>query len=140
MFEFAGALKRGKFPSDERVERSLYQRAIGYTYDAVKILKPAGTTEPVIVPYSQHVPPDVTACIFWLKNRRSDEWRDRQDQRHTFVQDNRTAAEILTELQREMAEMGLDLVPRDDSSFASPPVLPATGVTPAGNESDEPKE
>ena len=70
--EFAGALKRGKFPADERVERSLFQRAIGYTYDTVKILKPAGTTEPVIVPYRQHVPPDVTACIFWLKNRRPD--------------------------------------------------------------------
>jgi len=57
---------------------------------------------------------------------RPDEWRDRQDQRHTFVQDNRTAAEILADLQREMAEMGLDLVPRDDSSFALPRVLPAT--------------
>ena len=131
--EFAGALKRGKFPADERVERSLFQRAIGYTYDTVKILKPAGTTEPVIVPYRQHVPPDVTACIFWLKNRRPDEWRDRQEQRHMVVQDNRTAAEILADLQRQMAEMGLDLVPRDDSSFALPPVLPATGVTPAGN-------
>jgi hypothetical protein len=39
-----------------------------------------------------------------------------------------------------MAEMGLVLVPRDDSSFALPPVLPATGVTPAGSESDEPEE
>ena len=64
---------------------------------------------------------------------------DRQDQRHTFVQDNRTAAEILADLQREMAEMGLDLVPRDDSSFALPRVLPATGVTPPGSESDGPE-
>jgi hypothetical protein len=50
------------------------------------------------------------------------------------VQDNRTAAEILADLQREMAEMGLDLVPRDDCTFALPRVLPATGVTPAGSE------
>ena len=27
----------------------------------------------------EHVPPDTTACIFWLKNRRKDEWRDRQE-------------------------------------------------------------
>jgi hypothetical protein len=32
--------------------------------------------KPVIVPYIQHVPPDVTACIFWLKNRDPEHWRD----------------------------------------------------------------
>jgi len=41
---------------------------------------------------------------------------------------------------REMAEMGLDLVPRDDGSFALPRVLPAKRVTPAGGESKEPEE
>jgi hypothetical protein len=61
-------------------------------------------------------------------------WSDRQEQRHMIVQDNRTAAEILADLQREMAEMGLDLVPRDDCTFALPPVLPATG-----SEGDEPE-
>jgi len=40
------------------------------------------------------------------------------------VQDNRTAAEILAELKRDMAEMGIDLVPRDDGSFGLP--APAT--------------
>jgi len=44
------------------------------------------------------------------------------------VQDNRTAAEIFADLRQQMSEMGLDLVPRDDSSFALPRVLPATGV------------
>jgi len=106
--EFNEARKSGKAPADERVIESLYNRALGFVRNG------------------RYFPPDVTACIFWLKNRRPDEWRDRQDQRHTFVQDNRTAAEILADLQREMAEMGLDLVPRDDSSFALPRVLPAT--------------
>ena len=31
-------------------------------------------------PYREIVPPDTTAAIFWLKNRRSDEWRDKQEQ------------------------------------------------------------
>jgi hypothetical protein len=30
------------------------------------------------VPYVEHVPPDVTACIFWLKNRDPEHWRDTQ--------------------------------------------------------------
>ena len=108
--EFVTALKSGKAPADERVVQSLYQRALGYDHNG------------------KHYPPDVTACIFWLKNRCPEEWRDRQDQRHTIVQDNRTAAEIFADLRQQMSEMGLDLVPRDDSSFALPPVLPATGL------------
>jgi hypothetical protein len=80
---FLGALKGGKNEADDRVERSLYQRALGYTSDAVKIFMPAGAKEPVIVPYREHVPPDTTAAIFWLKNRRRDEWRDKLDHEHT---------------------------------------------------------
>jgi hypothetical protein len=38
-------------------------------YDAVKIFMPAGAKQPVVVHYVEHMPPDVTAGIFWLKNR-----------------------------------------------------------------------
>jgi hypothetical protein len=37
---------------------------------------PAGASKPVYAPYVEHVPPDVTACIFWLKNRDPARWRD----------------------------------------------------------------
>lgn len=77
--EFCHALKAGKEIADERVERSLYQRAVGYTHDAVKIFMPAGASEPVYAPYREHNPPDTTAAIFWLKNRRKDDWRDKQE-------------------------------------------------------------
>jgi hypothetical protein len=66
----------GKAEADSRVERSLYQRAVGYSYDAVKIFMPAGAKKPVYAPYREHVPPDVTACIFWLKNRDPAHWRE----------------------------------------------------------------
>jgi hypothetical protein len=58
------------------MERSLYQRGLGYDYDAVKIFMPAGAKKPVIVPYVEHVPPDPTSGIFWLKNRDPAHWRD----------------------------------------------------------------
>jgi len=77
--EFLGALKAGKNSADDRVERSLYTRAVGYTFDAVKIFLPKDSRQPVLVPYRQHMPPDTTACIFWLKNRRKDVWRDHQE-------------------------------------------------------------
>ena len=46
-----------KEASDDRVERSLYQLAIGWNGQ----------------------PPNTTAAIFWLKNRRPDRWRDVQN-------------------------------------------------------------
>jgi hypothetical protein len=75
---FCQALKAGKDEADDRVQRALYHRAIGYEQDAVKIFMPAGASEPVYAPYVEKIAPDTTAAIFWLKNRRPDQWRDRQ--------------------------------------------------------------
>lgn len=81
--DFFHALKSGKEAADERVERSLYQRAVGYEHDEVKIFMPSGATEPVYAPFRAKVAADTTAAIFWLKNRRSEEWRDKQQHEHT---------------------------------------------------------
>lgn len=78
--DFLHALKGGKEEADNRVERSLYQRAVGYEYDAVKIFNSNGT--PLVVPYREKCPPDTTAMIFWLKNRRAQQWRDVQKVEH----------------------------------------------------------
>jgi hypothetical protein len=73
--EFSQALKAGKAASDDRVERSLYHRAVGYTFDSEKVFQHQGGI--IRAKTKEHVPPDTTACIFWLKNRRRDEWRDK---------------------------------------------------------------
>lgn len=75
--EFCQALKVGKEVADERVEQALYRKAIGYKHDAVKIFNDQGS--PLVVDYVEHVAPDTTACIFWLKNRKRAEWRDKVD-------------------------------------------------------------
>lgn len=76
--EFAEALRVAKEPADERVKRSLYQRAVGYTFEATKIFQYEGI--PVVVPYREHVPPDVTACAVWLNNRDPKNWKQRRDE------------------------------------------------------------
>lgn len=80
--DFCEALKAGKEVCDSRVERSLYQRAVGYEQEEVKIFMPAGADEPVYAPFRAKVAPDVTAAIFWLKNRKSEAWRDRKEVDH----------------------------------------------------------
>lgn len=82
---FCQALKVGKAVADERVERSLYLKAIGYEQDAVKIFMPAGADAPVYAPYREKISPDTTAAIFWLKNRRPDEWRDKREIEHDLA-------------------------------------------------------
>lgn len=77
--DFSQALKADKAVADDRVERSLYQRAMGYEHEAVKIFQAKDGSEPLVVPYIERYPPDTTAMIFWLKNRRPAEWRDKPE-------------------------------------------------------------
>ena len=72
--EFSSAVKRGREEADYEVAKSLYQRAMGYSHPAEEIKVIQG--EVIRVPTTKHYPPDTTACIFWLKNRRKEQWRD----------------------------------------------------------------
>lgn len=73
--ELVAALKLGKTEPDDRVERSLYTRAVGYSFQSEKVFQFQGQV--IRAKTVEHVPPDTTAGIFWLKNRRPDEWRDK---------------------------------------------------------------
>lgn len=76
--EFAQALKLGREASDDRVERSLYAKAMGFE----KVLEEeveGKDGEVRTVRKKIYVPPSDTAAIFWLKNRRKNEWRDRHE-------------------------------------------------------------
>jgi hypothetical protein len=77
--EFGAALKVAKGEFDDRVERALAQRAVGYSYDTEKVFLPQGAKEAVYVPYREHVPPDPVAAFKWLSCRRMNEWRDRKE-------------------------------------------------------------
>lgn len=81
--EFCQSLKVGKEAADERVVNSLYRKAVGYEQEEVKIFMPAGASEPVYAKYTAKHAPDTTAALFWLKNRRPNEWRDKQQHEHS---------------------------------------------------------
>lgn len=78
--EFRESLRLGKEAADDRVEHALYQRATGYSFDAIKIMQYEGQV--VVEPYVEHVPPDIGAAKFWLTNRRGKEWREKVDHEH----------------------------------------------------------
>ena len=74
---FSESLKKGKEIADSDVVRSLYQRACGYSHPDVHISQFEGSV--IKTPIIKHYPPDTTACIFWLKNRQKERWRDKYD-------------------------------------------------------------
>jgi hypothetical protein len=78
--EFSESIKVPKQEADERVEQSLYRRALGYEHDEVDIRVVGGELR--LTPIRKYYPPDSTAMIFWLKNRRPTEWRDKQEIEH----------------------------------------------------------
>ena len=92
--EFCESLKVGKGSADDRVEQSLYRRALGYSHDAVKIAVNA-QGEITQVPFVEHYPPDTTAAIFWLKNRRKEQWRDRHETVVTDPEGNNPFAALM---------------------------------------------
>ena len=93
--EFCNALKVAKGEFDDRVVRSLAQRAVGYTFRATRIFMPKDARAPVYADYDEHVPPDPGAAKIWLCNRRPNEWRDKQIVEHGITSD---LAALLTEI------------------------------------------
>ncbi len=75
--EFSESIKKGKEIADAEVASKLYHRATGYEHQEDDIRSVNG--EIVITPTVKHYAPDTTAAIFWLKNRKKAEWRDKQD-------------------------------------------------------------
>lgn len=79
--EFSTACKVGREAADDRVVASLYERSVGYSHPDVHISSYEG--EVTITPIVKHYPPDTSAALTWLKNRRSTEWRDKVEHEHS---------------------------------------------------------
>jgi len=99
--EFGKSLKEWKSEADEKVEKALYQRALGYEYDEVtyekskigglgvklskgevETIKHCDTNKTKVI--TKQVVPDVLAQIFWLKNRQPERWKDKTDIEHSM--------------------------------------------------------
>jgi hypothetical protein len=81
--EFSDAIKMGKEPADSTVKVSLFKRANGYSYKEKQVvveMDKEGNQKPArIITTEKVVLPDVTAQIFWLKNRKPTEWKDKHE-------------------------------------------------------------
>lgn len=95
--DISDTIKRGKEIVDIQVENALLKRALGYTYkETTREAQFNPQTEQyemvVTKEVTKEVVPDTTAQIFWLKNRKPEEWRDKKDVEHSGSVNNPFAA------------------------------------------------
>lgn len=74
---FSATLKESKEIVDGKAESALLKRALGYEYDEITQERAENGQLIVTKVVHKHVVPDVTAQIFWLKNRRPNKWREK---------------------------------------------------------------
>ena len=93
---FDAAIKTGRGPADERVVRSAHEKAVGYYADAEKVFIDRDGNV-VRVSIKEYVPPSDKAQEFWLTNRLPDEWKSRQEVKHSggVINLNVTAEDLL---------------------------------------------
>jgi ACT domain-containing protein len=91
--DFSDALKKGKEVADIEVENALFKRAVGYKYkEVIKEVKEIdGKKSTYVKEVIKEMPGDVAAQIFWLKNRKSSKWKDKQD---IDIEDNNVSITI----------------------------------------------
>jgi hypothetical protein len=128
--EFSRVFKLGKAAADDRVERSLYSRAVGYSYLAEKAVMTRHGQK--TVQYRAHIPPDTTAAVWYLKNRRPDRWRDSFRHEHVaspydHIED---PAELRALLTKQAQALGL----------IAPPIIDITPKAPSSAQQKSPSE
>ncbi len=75
--KFLKSINKGKAFPNEQVKRALFERAIGYEHPDTHISNYQGDiTKTEMI---KHYPPDTAAAFIWLKNRDSDNWRDKHE-------------------------------------------------------------
>ncbi|WP_461818267.1 helix-turn-helix domain-containing protein [Faecalimonas sp.] len=100
--DISDTLKRGKEVIDRQVENALLKRALGYRYDEITMENGIETKR-----VTKEVIPDTTAQIFWLKNRKPEEWRDKKDVDLVGeVNTNNPYKDLTTEELRKLIESG----------------------------------
>jgi hypothetical protein len=127
---FARVFKLGKAAADDRVERSLYSRAIGYDYIAEKATMTRHGQK--TMRYRAHIPPDTAAAVWYLKNRRPDRWRDSFRHEHTAspydaIED---PAELRALLTKQAQALGL----------IAPPIIDITPNAPSSAQAESSSE
>ncbi len=102
--EISDSLKQSKEVADRAVENALYKSALGAICEEIteeRIWNKEKSKFEMVVTkkITKKMPPNSTSIIYWLKNRKPDIWRDRQEITNTEALEKLDS--ILGELKNE---------------------------------------
>lgn len=101
--DFADAIKKAKSIPDKEVENALFKAACGYT-ETIRVLDKSREQ----VEIDKFYPPNPISAIFWLKNRKPDSWKDKQEVEH--LGSVKTVHDLTPEAIKIIDEMGDKLI------------------------------
>jgi len=124
---FSDAVRQGREVADETVVSALFARATGMEQKMTKVFCYRG--QPVTANYTVRLPPDTRACIFWLRNRRPEQWRENRP----FVEQEGDE-EWVSELEAASERARLASLPAASQALRSSPP-PSCSSPPLGGKS-----
>jgi hypothetical protein len=109
--DFGRAVKEWKRHAVDRVEKTLFMKAMGYEYSVEKIMQDndGKITKSVT---TEHMTPDTNAIKYFLNNQAPREWKDRQDVHHDIT--GSLADAILKARRRKPIDVGEDAEAEED--------------------------
>src|SRR5713226_2856809 len=122
--EFSDAVRRGHQVAYETVISALFARATGMEQKMTKVFCHRG--QPVTASYIVQLPPDVRACIFWLRNPRPEQWRENRP-----LADGKDDEEWVSELEAASERARLASLPAASQALRSSPP-PSCSSPPSG--------
>jgi len=123
--EFSKAVRQGREVADESVVSALFARATGMEQKMTRVFCHRG--QPVTADYTVHLPPDVRACIFWLRNRRPEEWRESRPVVAEAKDEPNWVSELEAASERVRLEAVAERAARSAAEGPALPVLPVLG-------------
>lgn len=108
------ALKKGKEVVDLMVENALFKSAMGYDYE--ETIQEINGDKKIVKKFKKHMPPNTTAQIFWLKNRRPELWREKQAQKVEKYEDDGLKAALEESVSEEMQDDSYMIPPEEENS------------------------
>jgi hypothetical protein len=110
--EIMKTLKEDKEKANNNVEAALYSRALGYEHFETKVFYNSVLDKIVTKEVRKVYPPDVTACIFWLKNRLPDKWRELQEFSGQFNHDVSLTPNEVSDEHKRRVESNVRIIQR----------------------------
>lgn len=111
--DISDALKKGKEVVDREVENALHKGALGYFVEEIETfidVAPDGTKKQRVKKNKKWIPGNATSQIFWLKNRKPDEWRDKSE---TAITGGLNIVDTVNQIDKYLEDVGID----DDDGF-----------------------